>query len=367
MKQLDIVGAGPAGLSAAIAARMCGADVTVYEKRADVGMRFHGDFQGLENWTAELDVLDELDAIGIRHDFEHRAVSELVCFDPAGAAHRVRASRPIFYLIRRGHGSGTLDQALKSQALAAGAEIRFGERLNHLDAGIVAEGPHRADAIAAGYVFETGMADGCFGAISERLAPAGYSYLLVYGGRGTVATCMFSHFHDERRYVDATVAFFQREAGLRWHRAERFGGSGNFHRVQQAAVGNRWYAGETPGFQDALFGFGLRYALISGHLAGVAATSGGDYDAAWGSRLGRFNTTSLFNRWLYTKLSDRGRQAVIRTTLSRGDPRRLLQRVYAPTWWKRLGARAVGSRSLLRELPPDHDCDCTWCRCSHEV
>ena len=53
---VEMVGAGPAGLSAALAARASGADVVVYEKRSDVGQRFHGDFQGLENWTHEGDV-----------------------------------------------------------------------------------------------------------------------------------------------------------------------------------------------------------------------------------------------------------------------------------------------------------------------
>lgn len=36
----------------------------------------------------------------------------------------------------------------------------------------MAEGPHRADVIAAGYVFETDMANGCHAVVSEQLAPA---------------------------------------------------------------------------------------------------------------------------------------------------------------------------------------------------
>lgn len=366
-ERVEIVGAGPAGLSAALAASAGGARVTVYEKRADVGMRFHGDFQGLENWTSDYDVLAQLDGLGIRPDFDYRPVYEFVCFDPGGRAHPVRSAQPIFYLLRRGRDAGTLDQALKAQALAAGVDIRFGERRRHLErGGIVAEGPHRADAIAAGYQFETDMADGCYGAISEALAPGGYSYLLVDRGRGTVATCMFADFHNERHFVEATVDFFRREAGLRWRNPTRFGGSGNFHRVDAASVGGHLFVGETPGFQDGLFGFGLRYALISGHLAGRAGGAASEYDRAWRDRLAGLNAASLFNRRLFEWLGDRGRRLVIRRAVAGGDPRLLLRRVYAPARWKVTAARWLPSRPLLRHPEPPVPCDCTWCRCQRE-
>lgn len=73
-RALDVVGAGPAGLSAALAARQRGVEVTVYEKRPDVGLRFHGDFQGLENWTSRTDVLAELEASGIETNFAHTPI-----------------------------------------------------------------------------------------------------------------------------------------------------------------------------------------------------------------------------------------------------------------------------------------------------
>lgn len=365
---IEVVGAGPAGLSAALTARAAGARVTVYEKRADVGMRFHGDFQGLENWTSETDVLAEIAGLGIQANFDCRPIYEFVCFDPRGRAHPVRSARPIFYLIRRGRDAGTLDQGLKAQALEAGVEIRFNSRRQRLETGgIVAEGPHRADVIAAGYQFETDMSDGCYGAISEDLAPAGYSYLLVDRGRGTVATCMFADFHNERRYVDATVAFFERTVGLRWRDRARFGGSGNFHRVATASVGDRLYVGETPGFQDGLFGFGLRYAMVSGHLAGRTGGCAEAYDRAWRERLAGLNAASLFNRRLFELLGDPGRCFVIRRSVAGGDPRRLLQRIYAPARWKLALARRLPSRPLLRHTRPAEGCDCTWCRCHREA
>lgn len=365
---LEIVGAGPSGLGAALAARACGASVTVYEKRPDVGARFHGDFQGLENWTSTTDVLAELEHWGIQTNFAHTPVYEIVCLSVDGAAHTLRASEPIFYLLRRGQEAGTLDQALKAQALAAGVTIRCGERRRHLpDGGVVAEGPHRADVIAAGYVFETDMANGCYATVSDRLAPAGYSYLLVDQGRGTVATCMFKGFHDERQHLDATVAFFQRAVGLRWHSARRFGGSGNFQRVASARSGDLNYVGESVGFQDALFGFGLRHALTSGVLAGRCIVEGKDYEQAWPARLAGLNTASVFNRWLYERLGDWGRRTVLARAVTGRDPRHVLRRLYAPARWKTAVAQWLPDTPLLRSEHTRADCDCTWCRCQHDT
>ena len=54
-----ILGAGPAGLAAAINLAHAGFPVEVFEKRHDCGARFHGDLQGLENWSRPTDALDD--------------------------------------------------------------------------------------------------------------------------------------------------------------------------------------------------------------------------------------------------------------------------------------------------------------------
>lgn len=366
-ESLQIVGAGPSGLSAALAARARGMAVTVYEKRPDVGARFHGDFQGLENWTSRIDALVELEQCGIDTDFTHTPVYEIVCLCIDGPAHTLRADQPILYLVRRGREAGTLDQALKNQALDAGVTIRFGERLRNVpNGGVVAEGPHRADVIAAGYVFETDMANGCYVVVADALAPAGYSYLLIDNGRGTVATCLFRDFHDERHYVDATIEFFQREVDLRWKTAQRFGGSGNFQRVERTVIGNRCYVGEAAGFQDALFGFGLRYAITSGALAGQSAAGGTSYDRNWQELLGAFNTSSICNRWFYERLGDRGRKWVFRRAIAGREPRRLLHDLYGPARWKAAVAEWLPGTPRLGHKHIRAECDCTWCRCERD-
>lgn len=364
VQTVKIVGAGPAGLSTAISARGKGAKVVVHEKRPDVGTRFQGDFQGLENWTTDRDVLLELESMGIGPSFDHTPVKQIACFDASGEAYTLKAAKPIFYLVRRGSEPGTLDLALKTQALKAGVEIRFNSRQQHIPQdGVVAEGPHRADIIACGYVFDTDMQNGCYVAVSEQLAPAGYSYLLVDRGRGTVATCLFDRFHEERRFLENTVEFFQRTANLHWHRATRFGGIGNCDRVQLVQKAGHRPVGEAAGWQDALFGFGLRYALTSGYQAGATVGEGDDLRERDLATLHGLNSSSIVNRWFYARLGDRGRGAIIKHYAAGKDPRRLLHRIYAPKGWKQTLAHWIPRTPLWQAEPGRGDCDCTWCRC----
>ncbi len=364
---LVVVGAGPAGLAAALAARSVGMAVIVFEKNNDVGCRFYGDYQGLENWTTDVDVLDELECLGIEPGFEAVPVYGIVCFDHKGTDYPTSSGTPIFYLVRRGSAHGALDQALKDQVLNAGITIRFGQPLHHCKGPVVvAEGPHRADVIAIGYVFKTEAADGCYVALNAKLAPGGYSYLLVHNGTGTVASCLYRGFHDERRYVEATLEFFDRQVGLRWREERRFGGTGNYQYVERADRGSQCLVGESAGFQDALFGFGLRYALISGLLAGKAHGRPRSYDRAWRSRLRDLNRTSMLNRRIFDLMGDLGRAAILRHCVAGHDPRRLLQRIYAPTRWKLALSRCVPKRPFGNTEPVRGSCNCTWCRYSRK-
>ena len=113
-RSIKISGAGPAGLAAALAVVHAGGQALVYERRSDVGARFHGDFQGLENWTTEGDVLEELAAAGINPGFDHTPFHSVTCFGPGNEPERtVRSQQPLFYLVRRGNQPGMLDHAVR--------------------------------------------------------------------------------------------------------------------------------------------------------------------------------------------------------------------------------------------------------------
>ncbi len=336
---VEILGAGPAGLAAALAAARSGRPVTLYERRAEVGSRFHGDLQGLENWTTPGDVLEELATLGIETTFDCVPIREGLFFDADGRERMVRSERPAFYLVRRGTGAGTLDQGLKAQALAVGVTIRFLEAPPELpDGGIRTPGPARCDALDVGYVFETDMPDGVFGALSERLAPKGYAYLLVSRGWGTVASCLFDDYGNAREYRERAREFFERKAGLRMRSARAFGGTGNVRPRPIVRSGNTLYAGEAAGLQDALWGFGMRYALVSGHMAARAFCDSAprQYERSLRERFAGFVKASVVNRYFYERLGDEGYARLLHAIARAADARDWLRRFYAPCLWKTL-------------------------------
>ena len=307
-KDLHIVGAGPAGLAAAITAASGGATVIVHEREKEVGHRFHGDFQGLENWTSPTDIITELGSMGIEPGFDHFPHREQVCFDPLGRRLVASSPDPLYYLVRRGAEPGTLDRGLLGQALDLGVEVRFGDHVDRLpEGGVVATGPRVADAIAVGYLFETSATNGSYVALDHRLAPGGYSYLLIQDGRGTLASCMFEDFHREAVYLERTLSFFTSTLDLQLENQRRFSGFGNFE-LPLATVRDRLVTvGEAAGFQDSLWGFGLRYALTTGHMAARAFLAGSpqSYDRMWRRRFSSQMRTAAVNRFLFRIAGDR--------------------------------------------------------------
>jgi flavin-dependent dehydrogenase len=363
--RISIVGAGPAGLACAIVLARGGRKVVVREWKDRVGHRFHDDFQGLENWTSEKDVLEELAAVGIAADFDHHPFNRGTVFDPSARSYVVKGRRPLFYLLRRGPGEGTLDSALLAQARAAGVEVRFGDRVKTFaDAGILAAGPREAAVIAAGHVFETDMRDGAWLALGDEIAPGGYAYLLVRDGRGTVASCMFTGFRDHARHVKASEDFFRDHAGLEMRNARAFGGYGSYRLPRSAHQGGHLVIGEHAGFQDALAGFGIRHAIRSGVLAAECILTGADYTARWQSELGPSLKAGIVNRWMFGLGGEVGMRIACRK-LAKDDAGDVLRRAYDLTAFRRLALPLARRRyrTALEDPSCSHvDCDCVWCR-----
>ncbi len=341
---LHIGGAGPAGISAALTAARAGVPALIHERRPRLAARFHGDFQGIENYSTRDDALEELERIGITAAFDVTPFREACIYDGRGRAWAYRSSSPLFYMIRRGAEPGRLDAGLLRQALDAGVEVRFGEAMPPDQPGILATGPRGSFAIVVGYLFPTSLPDMVLGVLSDRLAPKGYAYLVVCRGRATLATCLFQDCARYAVYLDRTVRFFQERTDVSLDGARRFGGTGHVRSAPRWREDGRLVVGEAAGFQDALWGFGLRMAMLTGHFAARALLEGepARYREWWETRCGGLLRASFANRFVFGHLGETGYRAFLRRLGAAPDARDWLRGHYAPTRWKELFGMLVG-------------------------
>ena len=373
-KEIEIVGAGPSGLAAAINLARAGYSVTVYEEKTDVGHRFHSDYQGLENWSTKEDVTLLLERIGIGQAgryFVRHPYNELTVFDANLNQVVIRSDIPLFYLVRRGDAPGCLDRGLLEIALEAGVQVVFSKRVERLEGGgIVSIGPRAADAVAKGIIFDTTMGDTATAILDDRLATKGYAYLLIHNGKGTLATCMFRDFRREREYFERTVETFKKIfPSLDLTNKKEFGGYGNFFIGKPLYENGKYYTGEAAGLQDCLWGFGLRYAMVSGYLAAMSIIESSDYVSLLKKELLSRQRISLVNRFIYECLRNRGYTFFI-NWLARGDTATKVRSQYNLSRWKMLIyplARWWHKSSLVDKGCHSEDCTCVWCKCKKEL
>lgn len=323
MSQRYILGAGPAGLAAAIVLARRGERVTVYEQRNDVGRRFNGDLQGIENWSSPQDPLDELRQYGLTVNFDANPFYQLTATN--GRLSRTGAyDKPSCYLVRRGPEPGTLDVGLKEQALAAGVDIQFNTRKTPDDVDIVATGPNGREtfAVARGIVFNSDHDDLFMLFLNNDVAYKGYGYLLLTQGHGCLCTVLFDRFND----VDAAFGRLRQMAeavtDVAMEQPRPCSGLGSFSTANVYQRGRTLYVGEAAGIQDLMLGFGIRTAIKSGCLAAEALLTGADYatlaEATFAGRLratvvgramwelaGWRDYWLLVNPWLYRQARGR--------------------------------------------------------------
>src|SRR5262249_116874 len=140
-----------------------------------------------------------------------------------------------------------------------------------------------------------------------------------------------------------------------------FGGTGNVRARPLVRAGETLYAGEAAGLQDALWGFGMRCALVSGHMAGEAllAERPAQYDRSFRQRFTGFLRTSVVNRYFYERMGDRGYARLLHAIARAHDAREWLRRFYAPRLWKtlwfpvaRIAVEAARPRPPIPPPPP---------------
>ena len=360
MQTVRIAGAGPSGLAAAIALAKAGRAVEVHEARPDVGTRFIGDLQIIESASEREPVPVFLDRIGIARNFYFRAADWATFYDHRRVARVIRSGEPYGWFIRRGPEEGTLDRGLLEQARAAGANVIFNSRIQTAD--IIATGPASPDGLAREMTWHSDEPDRVDVYFNHKLSPGGYSYLFILDGLATFGCAIVADFKRIDEYFDHSLAAAQRLHQFNVPKETRTGYSYmNFHLKQRATSGDARFVGEAAGFQDYLFGLGIRYALTSGNLAARSILEGRDFDDLWRSELGAKQETSLVNRFLYEMGGNRGLAMFVRSAARARDFRGYLSGWHQRRWWKSMLAPMVRRmwkhQGRCQHKPGDH-----WCR-----
>ncbi|MBI5290418.1 MAG: NAD(P)-binding protein [Chloroflexi bacterium] len=328
--EITIAGAGPSGLAAAIILAKAGYHVLVFEQRSRVGERFNDDYQGLENWSRDEDVIDEIRAAGIELSWWSQPYCGGVLYDPSLRRVEIRSPQPLFYMLRRGSmHPQSLDLALYDQAINARVEIIFNRRIDPKAANIVACGPRGIPtAIAAGITFRTSFDDLACAILNDDMAPAGYVYFLVSEGQATLATVLFERFTEVQECMRRSMETIQRLYRVEYDNARHWGGYGSFSIPTTCERDGVLWIGEAAGFQDALFGFGIRNALVSAKLAAQSIIEERSYDELWRDRLLPHLKATAVSRAVYKKVGNVAKRGFWYLTGKNARPDRFMHWLY---------------------------------------
>ena len=285
VEKVRIGGAGVAGLTAAIGLARAGKSVEVLELKSRVSSSAGTHTEGVRNYLGR-DGLEDLARFGVK--VRPFAVANRVIRRSRRSVSVVRG--PSYYMVDRGGGPQSLERQLLEQALDAGAQVRFKTKADPSSVDLLATGAPKnlVNIFAGGYRFShegSNLKPGEIHALFDNdLAPQGYLCILP----GPSAHSIYTVSWRSLPYAEL-VAKVDRALRLDWVReilgtatkVGRIYGKGYFHPDPYSVVaqGGVLRAGEASGIQDAVGGFGIRYAVGSGALAAKALLTGSNYPA----------------------------------------------------------------------------------------
>jgi len=332
MKSIRIAGGGIAGLACAITLAKEGREVEVFERKKNVGGRFWGDLQGLENWTSTTDVLKEIAAFGLGVELPVRPLPPLYFIDGKGLLLNFSQSRPLCYLVKRGTDSDSLDQVLYRAALNTGVQIHLSTPLDVKIADVIATGPRAREvfAVDTGIHFQTNHPDIAVALVNDKAAYKGYAYLLIINGYGCICTVMFDYFKEIHRHFDQAFDLINSRFPIDINNPKKVGGVGSFSNDLCFSNEGQLFIGEAAGLQDLLWGFGIRSAIQSGVLAAHCLAKDADYEDE-ASRLfaGRLRS-GIVLRYLFEKFGrlPHGYALMGKLVRNQTNPSEFLRKVY---------------------------------------
>ena len=339
---IHIMGAGLSGLAAAITLAKEGVEVHVHDVRKDSGERFDGDFQALENWSMDADFFDQLTEWGYdTNEFKATEFSVVDLIHPDDEITKTHTPNVAYRIVERGTSDHTIDQGFKRMAIAAGANLHYKSRVKEEDCQIIACGPKGTSAVAYGEIFKTNHPNHIAFQLNDKLAPGSYSYLIIIDGIGLICTCLWRKQRGTDRFLNETIAWYQKHyPDIDMVPIKRVGGKGDFTINKNYFQDGRYYVGESGGLQDFMWGFGMRMAVWSGHLAAQDILGNCNYETEVRKQLMPYVKTSVANRFLMNRVGDRTFKRMCKAWMKdqkkRGDGLIWIGKLFRPTWYKSL-------------------------------
>ena len=327
-KEINILGAGISGLACGIILRRNGYAVNIYEKKSNVGMRFNNDWQGIENWSDDMDVLKQIESYGIDISFEYEPINSL--YFHFGKKNKLSDVKNGAYLVCRGKEKGCLDTDLLKQARNLGVNVYFNSKMVD-DIHINATGPKKVSGLVKGITFPTKSADSYHIALGEKIAKGYYSYLLIRNGRGTIATVFGPKYSKKaNEFMENTINLFSDCIDTtELLEGKKMGGYGCFEikgnlRDKNGAL----LIGEAGGFQDYFWGFGMRYAIRTAYFAARSIMNSESYEELIKANITPQMKHSLRNRVVFEYLGKLSYPSLYYLLTKSRSPLKILNKVY---------------------------------------
>ena len=128
--KIQIVGAGIAGMTAAINLAKNGKSVIIYEKKNCIGGSRDGDFEGLENWIFSKGLPDSVAECGIDfNSIPKTPIFEFFVHVKGKQPIRVKSQDPFFHIVNRGTSSDSFDNYLTEICKSLNIEFLFNQNL----------------------------------------------------------------------------------------------------------------------------------------------------------------------------------------------------------------------------------------------
>ena len=301
-KSIKIAGGGVAGLSAAISLKKLGYNPIVFEKCSAIGENRHGDYEGLENWIFSTSMNSFFNQVGF--DFNKITtfpISKFTVHTKTFSPLNISSKKPFFYMVKRGRNNQDFDNQLFDQCKDMNIQFELGTKAPK-DSSIIATGTKKAAAYIRGINFKSSLNDQVHLLLGHQFALKGYAYLIIINGHATLASAFKKNKRKNIDNIQNCLKYFQ-SIGIDIVDGKEFGSRGSF----SLPFGNfklPYLIGESGGYQDYLFGFGMRMSMISGLAAALSIASKKKEALALLSDVNKKRRVSFINRLFYERLNN---------------------------------------------------------------